>query len=687
MQPAWQTPRTALWWMLVSVCLALLLHIAHLPPWSLALAMITVGWQIQVYRGAWRLPRVWIKALLGLGCMGGVIFSFGRLTGLEPMVALLFSGLLLKLLEIHHRRDALVVIYLGYFTVAIQCLFDQGMLTALWVIAGICIVTAALVALYQYHEPGRARLSLWRPLRASLVITCQAIPLMVVLFIVMPRIGALWAVPKSSTQGVIGVRDSMSPGDFTELGASREVAFRVEFDGEIPPQRTLYWRGLVFSEFDGRTWSQTGPWGYRDGAALQWYGEPTQPWDGQIVRRGESIDYVVTIKASQSPWLFALSTPLPQSPGAALTRDFRLFYKHPIGSEMQYRVRSWLDYQLEAGDLNEWRRKMELALPEGINPRTREVAAQWWRESPDAEAFIGRVLQLFNDSFVYTLKPPPLGEHSVDEFLWQSQRGFCEHFASSFVFFMRAAGLPARVVVGYQGGERHPSENYLLVHQYDAHAWAEVWLPRRGWLRVDPTAAVAPQRIEMSFADLFSEDEDFLSESLLALERYRHIGWINKLRLRLDALEYSWAKWVLGYENIQGDFLLRLLGRVDPLRIGLFLLLAGLLALLPVALMVLRDREKSHRDELDRIFTRFCRRMAQLGFTRHAGEGPRHFARRIALKRPDLAEPVTAFVTAYEQQRYGLESADTASLRGDLRRLQRSLVHRGLVHQGWSSRF
>lgn len=674
MQPTWQTPRPALWWMLVSVCVALALHLGHLPAWLLALAALTIGWQVQVYRGAWRLPRALIKALLGLSCFGGVVVSYGRLTGLEPMVALLVSGFLLKLLEIHYRRDALVVVYLAYFIVAIQCLFDQGMLTALRVIAGICIVTAALVALYQYHEPGRGKLSLyWRPLRSSLLITLQSVPLMAVLFIVMPRIGALWAVPKSTANAVVGVSDSMSPGDFTALGASGKVAFRVEFDGEIPPQRTLYWRGLVFSRFDGRTWSQTGPWGYRDGATMQWYGQPNEPWDAQITRNGKPLDYRVTMEASHSPWLFALSTPLPQSRGVALTRDFRLFYKHPVGSEMQYRVRSWQDYRLEANGLTNWRQKMELALPEGFNPRTREVAERWLRETPDTEAFIKRVLQLYNDSFVYTLKPPPLGKHSVDEFLWESRRGFCEHFASSFVFFMRAAGVPARVVVGYQGGERHPSDNYLLVHQYDAHAWAEVWLPERGWVRIDPTAAVAPERVEMSFADLFSGNEEFLADSLSALERYRHIRWVNRLRLRLDALEYTWAKWVLGYENVQESLLLRLLGRVDPLRVGLLLLLAGLVALIPVAVMMLRGRGKVHRDELDKLFVNFCRRMANAGLPRQSGEGPRDFAGRVALERPDLADQVRAFTRAYEQQRYGLERWDIAGLRGGLRRLQRRL--------------
>lgn len=675
MQPAWQTPRAALLWMLISVVTAVALHVGHLPLWLLAAAAVTILWQFQVYRGAWRYPARYLKVLLTLLCFGGVLSSYGRLLGLEPMVALLVSGFLLKLLEIHHRRDALVLIYLTYFIVVIQCLFEQGIATGLMVLLGVTIVTAALAGLYQNKQNSRAsgfgKSGAWfRPFRSSAVIILQSLPLMLVLFIIMPRIGALWTVPKAQGSGVIGVSDSMSPGDFSNLGGNSKVAFRVEFEGDIPAQPALYWRGLVFSEFDGRQWSQSGPWGYQDGNLLQWYGDKPEPWDNQAIRRGDPLSYKVTLEATNSSWLFALATPKPASPDVALTRDFRLYSKRPLTSKTQYQVNSWQDYVLEADGLSSWRRKMELTLPDGFNPKTRAIAEQWRQESADPVTLLNRLLKLYNEEFIYTLKPPLLGKHTVDEFLWGTKRGFCEFYASSFVFFARAAGIPARVVVGYQGGERHPSEDYLLVHQYDAHAWAEVWLAGRGWIRVDPTAAVAPERIETSFADLFSKDEDFLAESLLSLDRYRNIDWINNLRLRLDALDYAWAKWVLGYENVQTDLLTGILGRLDPLRVGLFLLVAGALAMLPVAIMLMLGHEKKYRDDLDKFFIQFCRRMNRAGVTRRFGEGPRDFAIRIQTLRPDLANQVANLTALYEQQRYNTATLGGRELRAKLRRFR-----------------
>ncbi|MBV1932083.1 MAG: DUF3488 and transglutaminase-like domain-containing protein [Porticoccaceae bacterium] len=668
MQPTWQTPRPALLWMLISVVTTLALHVRHLPLWLLGAAALTVLWQIQVYRGAWQYPAKYIKVLLTLLCFGGVLSSYGHLLGLEPMVAILVSGFSLKLLEIHHRRDALVLIYLAYFIIVIQCLFEQGIVTGLIVVLGVTIVTAALAGLYQSNHnnqtDSRGILGAWfRPFRSSAVIIMQSLPLMLVLFIVMPRVGALWAVPKEQGSGVVGVSDSMSPGDFSDLGGSSKVAFRVEFEGDIPAQSALYWRGLVFSDFDGRRWSQSGSWGYRDGSLLQWYGDKPEPWDSQATRRGDALTYQVTLEATNSPWLFALATPKPASQDVALTRDFRLYSKRPLSSKTQYRVKSWPDYNLEVSGLSSWRRKMELALPDGFNPETRAIAEQWRQESPDTVALLNRLLKLYNEEFIYTLKPPLLGKHTVDEFLWETKRGFCEFYASSFVFFARAAGIPARVVAGYQGGERHPSEDYLLVHQYDAHAWAEVWLEGRGWIRVDPTAAVAPERVEMSFADLFGENKDFLAGSLLSLERYRHINWINNLRLRLDALDYAWAKWVLGYGNMQTDLLTSILGRLDPLRVGLFLLAAGALAMLPVAVMSLLGQEKKYRDDLDKFFIQFCQRMERAGITRRPGEGPRDFAARIQSLRPDLADQVSSLTALYEQQRYNTATLDSRNLR------------------------
>ncbi|MBV1892027.1 MAG: DUF3488 and transglutaminase-like domain-containing protein, partial [Gammaproteobacteria bacterium] len=449
MRPLWQIPRNCLFWLLVSVAISIALHVEHLPPWVALSGIIAALWQIQLYRERWRQPGRLLKWSLAGGCAGGLFLHYGRMSGLEPMVALLFTGYVLKLLEIHNRRDALVLLYLSYLIMILQSLFSSSIVSSLLVLAALLPVTAALVAMNGGTENTRPASAL----RTSLVMTLQAIPLMLVMFVVMPRIGSLWAVPQQNS-ATTGVSDSMSPGDMTKLGRSGKIAFRVEFDGPIPEQSQLYWRGLVFSGFDGRRWEQQGSWGYNDGKFLQWSDQALEGWEKVIVRRGEPLTYRVTLEATNSPWLFALSTPVSQSPAIALSRDFRLVNREPVISKLQYSVSSWLDNQLEPVKLPGWRRQLELAIPSGFNPKTIEMAKQWRRETPDTVALINRLLALYNQEFIYTLRPPALGKHTVDEFLWGTKRGFCEFYASSFVFFMRAAGVPARVVVGYQGGER-----------------------------------------------------------------------------------------------------------------------------------------------------------------------------------------------------------------------------------------
>jgi hypothetical protein len=298
------------------------------------------------------------------------------------------------------------------------------------------------------------------------------------------------------------------------------------------------------------------------------------------------------------------------------------------------------------------------------------VAREWARETQDVEALIQRLLQLYNRSFVYTLEPPLLGTHAVDEFLWGARRGFCEHFAGSFAFFMRAAGYPARVVVGYQGGEIHPTENFVTVRQYDAHAWAEVWIKSQGWLRVDPTAAVAPQRIEMSLADMFRDEENFLADSPLSLIRFRNFGFVNWIILQRDFLDYTWATWVLGYDNKQADFLKQLLGRVDAFRLGLLFLAAAGFTLLPFLTIWLINRRRDRPDPRDELIHRFCARMARAGLPRRTGEGILDYARRIAADRPRLGPGAMAIANAYVSQRYD----DNAPVQvAELRRLVRQI--------------
>jgi hypothetical protein len=326
---------------------------------------------------------------------------------------------------------------------------------------------------------------------------------------------------------------------------------------------------------------------------------------------------------------------------------------------------------LEPDGLHPHRAELERALPGDSNPETLRVARQWAQETPDAEALIDRVLELFNRSFVYTLEPPPLGDQAVDEFLWQTQRGFCEHFASSFAFFMRAAGHPARVIGGYLGGEVHPSEGFVTVRQYDAHAWAEVWVEGRGWIRIDPTAAVAPERVEMSLADLFDDADGFLSDSPLSLIRFRDFGLVNWIVLQRDYIDYAWATWVLGYDKRQVEVLQQLLGRVSTTRLGLLFLAAAALSVLPYLLVRLINRRRDKPDPRDALIRQFCARMARAGLPRRTGEGIRDYAARIAKERPELGQEARDIAEAFVSQRYDPASpVPIERLRERVRRLR-----------------
>ncbi len=658
-RPDWQLSRNGLFWVLLAFVAVVALHLDHLPVWIIALAGASVLWRILEYRGAVPFPPWPLKAIFVASCVVGLASSYRSLLGLEPMLAMLIAGFGLKLLEMHHKRDAVVLAYVAYFTAAITCVFTQDIPYFVLVLLTYVITTTALVSINQPKDRGFSA----GPSLIAVRILATSIPLMLVLFLVMPRLGALWSIPVPKNQARTGVGDTMAPGDFSRLVGSDELAFRARFDGEIPSRNKLYWRGLVFSEFDGREWTQAEFYG-PDRPILQ-RGDISG-----IVRMGEPISYALTMEPTYQRWLFALSTPASFEPGIMRMRDSRLLSASRIGQRRNFDIQSWLDHRLEPKGLHPYRAELERALPPGSNPETVRVAREWARETQDVEALIQRLLQLYNRSFVYTLEPPLLGTHSVDEFLWEARRGFCEHFAGSFAFFMRAAGHPARVVVGYQGGEIHPTENFVTVRQYDAHAWAEVWIKDQGWLRVDPTAAVAPERIEMSLADLFRDEENFLADSPLSLLRFRDFGFVNWIVLQRDFLDYAWAIWILGYDNKQADFLKRLLGRVDAFRLGLLFLAATGLTLLPFLTVWLINRRRDRPDPRDELIYRFCARMARAGLPRRTGEGILDYARRIAADRPQLGPGVMAIANLYVSQRYDDKAAVQVH---ELRRLVRQI--------------
>lgn len=656
MKLIYQIPRNSLAWLLIAFAAVVAPHISRLPIWVSAATLICFIWRIQVHRGLWAFPPRWFKLILAASSMAGLFVGYGSLTGLEPMVALLIIGTSFKLLEMYQRRDALIVIYLAYLIAATQLLFSQTIASGAYLFVMVLLVSTGLIGLNQsegYKHPIRS-------LRLTTVLLLQALPLMLVLFAVMPRLGALWSVPLQKHTATTGVSDSMSPGDFTQLAKSGKLAFRVSFKDTVPEPSQRYWRGLVFSRFDGRTWKQADPFDYqRDGEVVRWQGDQPKSWESLIETQGKPINYSLVMEPTQQIWLYALATPVLQENGTGITRDFGLVSHRPVQKRTQFNLQSYLGYRTEV-TLAPWRYQHETRLPSGYNPETLALARQWRRDASSDSAYIERVLNWFNQKFSYTLSPPALGKHSVDDFLLSTQSGFCEHFASSFTVMMRAAGIPARVVVGYQGGELNPYQNYLLVHQFDAHAWTEVWLKGRGWVRFDPTAAVAPERIENSLEQLLNQEE-FLSDSPMALVRYRNIPWINTLRLQMDRINYAWHRWVLGYNTeIQTDFLRSLLGKVNPLRIALACLLCGGLVIAFVAFRLLVTTRKEPIDPVVKSYQRFCRKLGRLGFVRKKQETPNAFAERVIEKRPDLAEPVRSITVAFQNYLYHETTIDKA---------------------------
>ncbi|MDF2074677.1 transglutaminase TgpA family protein [Ectopseudomonas mendocina] len=653
-------PRVALIWLLVAQVLVILPHLVHLPLWMIALWLVAAGWRVQIFRMRARYPNGWAKGGLVLLVLAGILLSRGTLVGLDAAAVLLIATFTLKLLEMRTRRDALVVIFLGFFCVVTAYLFEDGILTALY---SLLPVTALLAALVGLQHSGFAERP-WPTLRLAGGLMLQAMPLMVLLFVFFPRMGPLWSLPLPSDKGVTGLSDNMEPADIAELSRSSALAFRASFEGEVPPRAQLYWRALTLERFDGRRWSQSN---YAD--------VPVAP---QWSKVGEPLDYSIIMQPSGKRWLFALDVGEMAQESGRMMSDFRWQRLRPVDRPLLYQVRSWPQATRE-GQSEPPGVRQALQLPEQGDPRSRAWAAELKAQYPQGEALVAAVLQHFNrEPYVYTLHPQPLGRDSIDDFLFNTRRGFCAHYAGAMTFVLRAAGIPARVVAGYQGGELNPSGNYIQVRQFDAHAWVEYWQPGQGWRSVDPTFQVAPERIERGLEEALSEEDGFLDDQPFSPLRYREKAWLNQLRMSWENLNYDWQRWVLGY---QGEQQLQLLqnwfGSLDWQRLALALALVGtggvLLGLL--ALWLLKPWQQ-RSDPQRQVFRKFERLLARHEMRREAGEGPRSFALRAARQLPEQAAQIEAFARCFEQQRYAGEPVSPAALQRALNDLRRALPWR-----------
>lgn len=634
------------WWLLATGTLTIAPLAPHVPAWLILATGCALFWRALL---AWKqlaLPPRWLLVLLVVASSAGVYWQFRTLFGQNPGVALLMLFMALKQLEARSIRDGFAVIFLAFFLALAPFFYGQSIPAALASIVGIVIAVATLLALNDVDVQPRLLL------RRTGLMLAQAVPLMLVLFVLFPRVqGPLWALPRDAHSGTTGLSDSMTPGSISALSQSDAIAFRAHFAAGIPARRLLYWRGPVLSDFDGRTWRPTDD---RPHTRLP-YPEPDSG----------GIDYEMIIEPHNQRWLLALDLPGRVAADQLATADFQLLSKEPLLTRQRLTLRAFPQF-IAGWDEATDNLHRATNLPAGSNPRLQARAAQWRTQAGSDEDVIEQAKTFFRDQrLIYTLVPPLLGEQSADEFLFDTKQGFCEHFASAFAIAMRAAGIPARVVTGYQGGEINPVDGWLIVRQYDAHAWTEVWLPGRGWQRIDPTAISAPTRIDVSLAAAVPEGDP------LPLLMRADLRWLHDLRFQWEAIANTWNQWVLGYNPERQRELLRRLGMKEPDWRGMTSALSLASGLFLAALAVWAIRRRRRIDPALVLWNKISRRLARHGLARHDAEGPLAYAQRVSEALPGKADEIAAIARLYAQVRYGQlqgQSASFSNLLDELRR-------------------
>ncbi|MDP6675584.1 MAG: DUF3488 and transglutaminase-like domain-containing protein [Gammaproteobacteria bacterium] len=617
-------------WLVVSIVLAGLPHILHVHPWVPITVFSILVWRVVSALMRWPLPSAWIRVPLTMLGFIGVLFSYRQLSGLSAGSALLLIMAAMKLLETRGHRDRAIVVFICYFLLFSTFLREQAIWSAVYLVISMLVTTAALI---QVARIG-AVVAVPQAMAHAMRIVLQSLPIALVLFLLFPRIpGPFWSLPNVSSRAVAGLANELSPGDISELALSDEVAFRVRFDAGPPGAAALYWRGPVMDTFDGRKWTQRGT------------RQVTTP--DRASRNGPAISYEITLEPHGQHWLLALETPLNwDARGARLTTAGQLLSKVPVDRRMSYRSTSLLgDSRYQGIDQAELDRSR--ILPTSNNLRSIAFGQQLRSEVTSDAEYLEKLLQYFTgEMFYYTLRPPSLGADPIDEFLFDTRRGFCGHYASAFTLLARAGGIPARIVTGYQGAELNPLGNYWIVRQSDAHAWVEVWLDGR-WIHFDPTATVAPDRIEYGF-DAAMESRNETSGNRLA---------DNPLLLRLamswDALNAGWNRWVLSFGPETQTTLMSLIGIYNPtvehFIIAIALSVTGLLLL---SGFIQRYRERPRLDNLLAAYERLCQRTGKVARSRQPAEGPHEYLAAVCVQRPDLATELHTLFNMYVRLRY-----------------------------------
>jgi transglutaminase-like putative cysteine protease len=611
----------------------------HMPvPVLLSTAIFTV-WTLLIISGRISQPGRLLMLLLTMMVVAVLMQSFGTIFGQQPGSAMLLLLSFLKLFEMKSTRDIAIVIFMGLFLMASKFFYSQSLLIAIYVLIVVVYLTSLLIVFSD--RLGTTRFN--ARLRKSFRMIIQAIPLMLILFVLFPRIpGPLWGLPKDAQTATSGLSDEMSPGSINQLVGSGEVAFRVKFDDDPPTRSELYWRGLVLPDYDGKTWRIENAPAHAQPLVVVPDSEDTR------------FTYTVMLEPHNQHWLYALESIIEFEGLLVVTREMQLLTRNKVMDVMSYTLRS--DTRAENRGLFEPERRKNLALPDGLNSKSVGFAGKLFsRSNKNSRLYIANVLQHFREQeFFYTLSPPLLGEDAMDDFLFGTRRGFCEHYASSFVYLMRAAGIPSRVIVGYQGGAMHPFDDYMIVRQSDAHAWAEVWLEDEGWVRVDPTAAVSPTRIENGIANAGLE-RDLLPSILISDNAV-----FQRARFLWDSFHNNWNQWVVGYNRSRQKELLEILGidNISSANLVLWLVVLMTSAGSLVAWWVISKAPARQKDMIRFYYDRFCRKLEKAGIVHNPNEGASEFMARVVRILPAKQHELAVITGDYERLRYGSDASE-----------------------------
>lgn len=626
--------------LLAVVAWVVLMQVAHVPWWCSALTGGVLLWRASLALRGGALPRwPWRLGLLLLAC-AATWASHGTLLGRDAGVTLVVVLLALKTLEMRARRDAFVVFFLAFFTLLTHFFHSQSLLTA----AGILVALLGLLtALVNAHMPvGRPPLA--QAARVALGMAAMGAPIMLVLFLLFPRISPLWGVP-GEDRGRSGLSGTMRVGQIAELVLDDGIALRLRFENEPPPQGELYFRGPVLSAFDGVEWRP-----------LRSEFPPSMALPDALTVSGEPVRYEVTMEPNQRPWLFLLeATPqAPDVPGmrVRMTSELQWLSDRPISGLLRYSATSHTRFR--HGPLAHTVALQDhVALPPGYNPRTLELARELRRAHGNGPEATRRLVEAVMDrlrtgGYVYTLEPGVYGQHTADEFWFDRRMGFCEHIASSFVVLMRALDIPARIVTGYQGGELNGVDGYWTVRQRDAHAWTEVWHAGQGWVRVDPTSAVAPGRTG-SLQRLSAPEGAFVGAI-----RNLNPDFAAQLRAAWEALNNRWNQWVLNYTQGRQLDLLKSLGFTSPSWTDLAYVLIGVVVAVSLIGAAWALWERQQHDPWLRLLRRARARLATLGVPSGDHTPPRELAGRVQQRwgNTEAAQRIAQWLLRLEAQRY-----------------------------------